>query len=747
MQPATSNAAATNMATSTTGNAALVAWDCALSHAICGNLEDALEREWLVTNGIGGYASGTLSGATTRRYHGLLVAALRPPVARTVLVTKLDETVTLEDGTALELGTNEYSDGTIAPAGYALLDQFALEASVARFRFRLPGGAVLEKRVWMEHGHNTTYIRYHLMELPALEPGESLPAIGLALAPYCIYRDYHSQQHGAPSWHFEVTAVPGGICVRANPGAPATILCAGSNADFTPTGVWYWHVLHRAERERGLDDEEDVYQPGMLHASLRAGGTFTLAISAEVALPDGFSGAGHEAAGERALERERRRAEELLIQAAAARHSSTARLARSNNPSGGLARAESAAANEAVNDSVLGRLALAADQFLVARALPSMGPAQPALVGRTVIAGYPWFTDWSRDTMIALAGLTLPTGRAGEARLLLTTFASYLDRGMLPNRFPDGGETLGDEDYNTADATLWYFVAIERYLAATGDDALLGELWPGLASIVDWHTQGTRFGIGVDARDGLLRAGAPGVQLTWMDAKAGDWVVTPRRGKPVEINGLWHHALALMERWAPRQGTDAAPYRAARERAGAAFAARFWHAGGGYLYDVVDEEGVDGTASAALRPNQVIALALPGCPLDKVRARAALEVVERHLLTPLGLRTLAPGDPAFAPRYTGDQHARDGAYHQGTVWPWLLGPYLDARTRLANDPAAAARARHQILAPIRDHLLNAGVGSVSEIAEALPPHRPVGCFAQAWSVAELLRSWSAWSER
>ena len=715
-------------------SAILPAWDCALDHALCAQLDTALQREWLVTNGIGGYAAGTVAGATTRRYHGLLVAALRPPVARTVLVTKLDETVTLDDGTALALGTNEYADGTIAPAGYTLLDTFALEGSIARHRFRLPGGAILEKRVWMAHGHNTTYIRYRLLALPALQPGAEPPAITLMLAPFCVCRDYHSHQRGAPDWRFAVASMPGGCRVQASPGAPAVLFSAGPDAAFTATGLWYWHVLHRAERERGLDDEEDVYQPGTFSAHLRNAHALTLAITAEADLPGGFGGAGHEVAGAVALERERERAADVV-----ARATSAVRPAHDAATEERFDQLDTDPARELV----LGRLALAADQFLVARPIPPETLQQPAHMGRSIIAGYPWFTDWGRDTMIALPGLLLATGRAAEARLLLTTFARFLDRGMLPNRFPDGGEAPRDDDYNTADATLWYVVAIERYLDATGDDALLSELWPDLASIVDWHQRGTRFGIGVDARDGLLRAGAPGVRLTWMDAKESDWLVTPRRGKPVEINALWHHALSLMERWAPRQRAESTTYRRAREHAGASFAARFWHAAGSYLYDVVDAEGVDGATDASLRPNQVIALALPTCPLDDDRARAALAVIERQLLTPLGLRTLAPSDSRFVPRYTGDQHARDGAYHQGTAWPWLIGPYLDARTRLASDPTAASRARRQILAPLRDHLLDAGVGSVSEISEPLPPYRPVGCFAQAWSVAELLRCWSS----
>ncbi|HEV2236646.1 MAG TPA: amylo-alpha-1,6-glucosidase [Ktedonobacterales bacterium] len=690
-------------------NVTAAAWDVALGHAALSTLDDALDREWLVTNGLGGFASGALAGATTRRYHGLLVAALQPPVARTVLVTKVDEDVTLSDGRAFALGTNEYEDGTIAPTGYHYLDGCAMEGSILFVRYQLDGDLTLEKRVWMEHGRNTSFVQYRLGDGPvAPEP------VTLRLTPYCVTRDYHTHQRGDAGWRFLVNAEPGGCRVQARADAPAFRLNAGPVAVFAPTGEWYWHVLHRAERERGLDDTEDVYQPGTLTAPLAPGATLTLVLDAEPALPDGSGTAAHEAAAAAALARERARAADLLRRVATAQGD--------------------------MLDPLIGRLALAADQFIVARAIPGAAGA-PASAGRTVIAGYHWFTDWGRDTMIALAGLTLPTGRAEVARDLLRTFSRFLDRGMLPNRFPDGGAALGDDDYNTVDATLWYFVALDRYLAATGDWSLLAELFPALADVIAWHQRGTRFGIAVDARDGLLAAGAPGVQLTWMDAKVADWVVTPRRGKPVEINGLWHNALALMAEWARHLGQPADSYATAAARAATSFAVRFWDAGRGYLADVVDMEGAAGTVDAALRPNQLIALGLRHSPATEEQTRAALAAVERHLLTPLGLRTLSPDDPNFHPSFTGDQRARDGAYHQGTVWPWLIGPYLDARLRLTPDPDARQRLRERVLAPFRDHLLAAGLGSVSEVTEAVAPFRPAGCIAQAWSVAEVLRGW------
>jgi glycogen debranching enzyme len=760
------------------------AWDVALGRDICGDSESALSREWLVTNGLGGYASGSIAGAATRRYHGLLVAATRPPGGRMVLVPKVDEEVVYADGERVTLGTNEYADGTLDPRGYVYLESVALEGSVVRFRYALSGGAVLEKRVWMEHGRNITYVRYDPLVPRALGESRGGPEMMLRLVPYCVCRDHHGEEHGAPDRPYRVEPVAGGVRVLARPGAPACRMAVGPDVDFLPTGVWHWRVLHRAERERGLAAEEDVFQPGVFQAPLRRDGAITLVIRAEDDPQDvrvgpddplwvGLGTAAHEEAAAVALGRERARAAGLLARAAShwrLDHEGAGAKVRALDGEDDVAEDVAASVvpspidEDGPLDPVIGRLVLAADQFLVARPVPA-GTASGAepdygadreadheadheadrgmdFDGRTVIAGYPWFTDWGRDTMIALPGLTLATGRPEQARALLRTFARHADQGLLPNRFPDDGEAPAASDYNTADATPWYFVALDRYLEATGDMGLLEELFPTLASIVAWHQRGTRFGIGMDPRDGLMRAGAPGVQLTWMDAKVDEWVVTPRRGKPVEVNGLWCNALALMAEWAPRAGAPAESYRALAERAATSFRERFWYADGGYLYDVVDVEGVEGTVDAALRPNQVLAMAPRHSPVTVERARMALAAVERYLLTPLGLRTLASSDPNFAERYVGDQHARDAAYHQGTVWPWLIGPYLDIRCRLATDAAEARAIRQRVLAPFRDHLLAAGIGSISEIAEGSAPFRPVGCVAQAWSVAEVLRSWS-----
>ncbi|MGZ3583827.1 MAG: amylo-alpha-1,6-glucosidase, partial [Ktedonobacterales bacterium] len=518
----------------------------ALDPATLASLDADLDREWLVTNGLGGYAMGSVCGATTRSYHGLLVAAVRPPVDRAVLVTKVDETVTSANGTTLALGTNEYAGGVVDLRGFEHLAGFVLEGLVPRFTYRLGGGATLEKRVWMAHGHNLTFVQYRYLAQPA--DG----AISLSLAPYCLDRDHHSFTRGANDWRFLVDAEPAACTVRAFAEALPYRLIMGVSARFTPVGEWNWQIFHRAEHQRGLEDTEDVYLPGRFSIELAPGATATLVLSAESELPPELAGidggATHEATVAAALDREQHRCAALLEQA-------------------GL---------EADADSFTARLTLAADQFIVTR--PVEGPSASNGAGDppvTVIAGYPWFTDWGRDTMIALPGLTLATRRYAEARGLLRTFARYVDQGMIPNRFPDGAT---EPEYNTVDATLWYFHALSRYLDATHDDDLLRELFPILEDIICWHVRGTRYGIGVDAGDGLLRAGAPGVQLTWMDAKVGDWVVTPRWGKPVEINALWYAALATMGDWARRLGRDTASYDGLRQAVERSFMPRFWYA-------------------------------------------------------------------------------------------------------------------------------------------------------------------------
>jgi predicted glycogen debranching enzyme len=695
------------------------AWNLTLDRATCSDLQAGLDHEWLVTNGLGGYASGTLNGATTRSYHGLLVAALRPPVERSVLVTKIDEEVEAADEigrvTLYKLGVNEYQDGTIDPAGYTYLESFALEGDIPCFTYRLNEHVTLEKRVWMEYGQNTTYVQYDLRSI--LDEEASSATFTLKLFPFCLSRDHHSTTQGNTDWRFQVENEGHSCLIRANAGSHPYHLIAGMSASFSETGYWYWHVLHRRDRERGLPDVEDVYQPGMFRIRLTIGRPVTMIASAEEELPSDFGSERHEDGVAHALDRHRRRVKQLLNVA------------------------DRSTTNPPRKDPVAARLVVAADQFIVARPEPNATHAPGETLKltpnrKTVIAGYPWFTDWGRDSMISLPGLLLHTGRYSEARGLLKAFASYTHKGLIPNRFPDSGET---PEYNTADATLWMFHALNAYTATTHDWSLVKELYPRLSEIIAWHRRGTLYGIGVDPADGLLMAGAPGVQLTWMDAKVNEWVVTPRRGKPVEINALWYCALYYMETWAMRLSYDALEYGELLTQVRDNFARRFWNEEGGYLYDVVDEEGILGKNDASLRPNQLFAASLTPHLLSEEQARSMLQQVTDHLLTPMGLRTLSQQDPHYHARFNGKREERDEAYHQGTVWPWLIGAYIDVHLRLYNDPAALL----PLLLPLIAHLWDNCAGSICEVAEPEPPYTPGGCFAQAWSIAEVLRAWLA----
>jgi predicted glycogen debranching enzyme len=687
------------------------AWDISVGPDMCSNVQSGLDHEWLVTNGLGGYAAGSVVGGTTRSYHGLLVAALRPPVERDALVTKIDETVELPDSTVLKLGVNEYRDGTIDPQGYTYLHTFSLEADVPCFRYQLDENLTLEKRVWMEYGQNTTYVQYALTSAPA--KGASNASLTLTLTPFCVYRSHHATNHGDANWHFLVEDQGNRCRVRAYEGAPACVLVLGPSAHFIPAGEWFWGVKHRRDTERGLPDTEDVYQPGTFQIQITPGERVTMVLSSETEWQDEFGGAQHEAAVEQAWTRHQQRIQQLL---------SAANRAKEPLPR---------------RDPALARLVLAADQFIVARSVitPSAdGQGQHETRLKTIIAGYPWFADWGRDSMISLPGLLLSTGRYQEARDLLKAFASYTHGGLIPNRFPDSGE---EPEYNTIDATLWMFHAVDRYLKASGDWSLLNELFLTLSSIIEWHVEGTIYGIGVDPADGLLRGGTAGVQLTWMDAKVGDWVVTPRHGKPVEVNALWYYALSCMESWAERYSLDASKFSSLRQQVHEHFGKRFWFEEGGYCYDVVDVEGVAGQNDAQLSPNQVIAAALAPSLLTDEQIRSMMQKVTETLLTPLGLRSLSPGDSSYCPHYNGNSQQRDGAYHRGTIWQWLIGPYVDVHLSLYQDRAAM----RAVLQPLVEHLWDACLGTISEIAEPEPPFTPVGCFAQAWSVAEVLRSW------
>jgi predicted glycogen debranching enzyme len=652
-------------------------------------LASASQREWLVTNGLGGFASGTVGGLNTRRYHGLLVAALHPPVQRTLMVAGLDATARY-GGIAAALATHEYADGTIAPEGYRYLLSFRLEGAIPVWTWAI-GEALLEQRVWMAHGKNTTYVSYQLLRGPA--------TLELELQPLCSLRDYHWHNRG--SHDTAVHALDQGIEIVFHPGAqPYRILLEGAHYVIDPQ--WHWNIRHREERTRGLDDTEDLLRPATISARLAPGDTATVILTAESQAPIPAAAS---------LVREQRRQDELLQDA--------------RRPYAALARPA---------PDWVEQLVLAADQFIVDR-----HDEQGKALGKTVIAGYPWFGDWGRDTMIALPGLTLAAGRHDIAASVLRTFARFVDQGMLPNRFPDGGET---PEYNTVDATLWYFVAVREYLRITRDSSLRGELYPVLKDIIAWHRRGTRFGIRMDESDALLFAGEAGVQLTWMDAKVGDWVVTPRIGKCVEINALWYHALALMGNLANEEDDTGAAgeYTLLAGRTARSFNERFWHEDGAYLYDVIDgPEGVD----ASLRPNQILAVSLTPTLLEASRARAVVERCARELWTPMGLRSLAASDKHFVPAYQGGPRDRDGAYHQGTVWSWLLGPFVSAHLQVHGDVAAARGFVYGMAA----HLREACVGQVSEIFDGDAPFRARGCYAQAWGVAELLRIWSELNER
>jgi predicted glycogen debranching enzyme len=635
---------------------------------VAGELESALRHEWLVTNGLGGYAFGTVAGPATRAYHGLLVAALSPPVGRTMLVGGLVEWATI-DGERLALHAHEYADGTIDQHGYRRLLSVRLEGMRPVFTYAV-ADVRIEKRIWMADGANTTYVRYSSV-------GADRP-IELELTPLTTNRDHHSLGH-------EADGVPAG---------PLRVLApAGS---FTPAGRWFRGFRHREETARGLDDVSDLWATGEARLTVAAGRPATLILTSEPTEPT---------------------EPEAALAATIARD---ARL---------VEQAGATAASALVRD-----LVLAADQFLVRRDIP-VGDGLER--GRTVIAGYPWFNDWGRDTMISLPGLCLATGRHAEAATILRSFSRFVRDGLLPNNFPDRADI--EPEYHTIDASLWYPIAIRAHAVATGSSQLVDELLPTLRTILDAHLAGTRFGIGMDPADGLLRGGAEGYQLTWMDARVDDWVVTPRRGKPVEIQGLWINALRLVGAWLAERG-DAdgrgARYLDVAGRAQAAFVERFWRPKLGYLADCVD--GPDGD-DLALRPNQVFALSLPHQLVEGEVARSVLDAVGRSLAVPLGLRSLAPGDPAYRPLYQGDRRFRDAGYHQGTVWTWLAGAYAEAVARVRADPAAGL----EILGPFADHLRSAGLGSVSEILEPEPPFEPRGCPFQAWGVAEVLRVWRA----
>jgi predicted glycogen debranching enzyme len=610
-----------------------------------------------------------------------------PGRGRTLIIPRLDETVEAGVHTALISGA-EYADGRIEVDGMRFLKEIRREAQSPVWTFDIDG-SVLEKRIVAPYGQNTIYLHYGCLS----------GSIRLHLRPYITYRMHDARLGEGQAEAFPLTINDGRYEIPLPHGAPSLKLCLRpGNGVFVADALVSEDVSYRIDRDRGSEHLQDLFSPGYFTVHLSAGQSVALVASVEPWTMLDFG-------CEDILLAEQRRLEKLTSLA------------------------------PALQADDLGRqLQLAADQFIVEPGARLEERALAQAAGdhaRTIIAGYHWFGDWGRDTMISLEGLTLCTGRPQETRAILRTFARYIQDGLLPNLFPEGSRQAL---YHTADATLWYFHALDRYLSATGDRDTLMLLYPTLKDVVRRHREGTRFNIGVDAKDGLLHAGAPGYQLTWMDAKVDDWVVTPRRGKPVEIQALWYNALQLMAEWAVQLGDQPTQWREMAEQAEGSFHRRYWFARGGYLCDVVDGEAGD---DASLRPNQIFSLSLRFPILREERWRPVVDVVGNKLLTPYGLRTLTPDHPDYKARYTGDLRARDAAYHQGTVWPWLIGHYIDARLRVYGDKSEARR----LLGAFTPHLQEAGLGTISEIFDAEPPFQPRGCIAQAWSVAEVLRAY------
>ncbi len=651
--------------------------------------DDALlRREWLVANGLGGYASGTIGGLPTRRYHGLLVAALPNPAGRVMMLSQLAESLRLPDGRRADLGV--VIDDLTRGARVQLVD-FRLELGLPVWRYALDG-TVLEKRLALSHGCNTTLVQYRL-----LEGGP----VRIELRPALQFRGHDDPVSTKVPEAYPLHAYGSRVELDAPGHIPNLRLhIVAPRESFVIEPLCVPDLGYAIEEDRGYESRGQLYSPGRFRADLVPDSTVSLIASTEpwdtiqAMTPDELY----------AAEVERRH--RLL-----------------------------AAAPPAARRGPAAELVLAADQFVIRPAGRHDDHVRARVMGDeawTIIAGYHWFTDWGRDSMISLEGLCLSTNRHAEAGAILRMFAHHIEDGLVPNMFPEGAN---EGVYHTADATLWFVHALDRYVRASGDERTLAQLLPTLRSIVDHHVRGTRFGIRVDPGDGLLHQGAPGYQLTWMDAKCGDWVVTPRRGKAVEINALWYNALRLTEGWLAAAGdvSGAAEVRAHAERAFASFNRRFWNAGAQHLFDVVDGEHGD---DLACRPNQLFAISLPHPVLAQEHWEPTLATAERELLTPVGLRSLSRLHPDYKRNYHGDLLTRDAAYHQGTVWSWLIGPYVDAYLRVRPSDITGAR---RALDGLIDHLAEDGVGYVSEVFDAEPPYHPRGCIAQAWGVAELLR--------
>jgi len=641
------------------------------------------DDEWLEADGLGGFASGTVSGRRTRRYHALLLAAITPPTGRVVLVNGIEASIEAA-GRSYPLSSQLYAPNVVHPDGDLRRESFDSEPW-PKWVFRLENGARVEHELFVPHGHAAVAMRWRLMESANdAAPGTAEP-VWLTVRPLLSGRDYHSLHHENPAFRFDAASADSRIAWRPYEGVPGILVLA--NADYRHAPLWYRNFQYQREAERGLDAAEDLASPGEFRWNLAEGDAVWIAtaegLTTSLTAPEADMVGFYRSL--RAGEQQRRTA----------------------------------------FSSPLDR---AADAYVVRRG-----------TGRTIVAGYPWFTDWGRDAFIAMRGLCIATGRLNVAREILLAWSDVVSEGMLPNRFPDHGDS---PEFNSVDASLWYIVAVHEFLSAlTSRDERLKQqeqqkLLSAVRSILDGYIRGTRYRIRVDD-DGLLAAGEPGLQLTWMDVKIGDWVVTPRIGKPVELQALWLNALWIARQWMPDEG----PWASLLERGRETFTPRFWDEDRGCLLDVVDENHEPGRGDPALRPNQILAVGgLPMPLLDGEQARRVVDIVEQKLWTPLGLRSLSPDSPAYRPRYEGGVWDRDGAYHQGTVWPWLTGPFVEAWLRVhGNTPATRQTARKRFLQPLLDHLHDAGLGHVSEIMDAQPPYTPRGCPFQAWSVGELLR--------
>jgi predicted glycogen debranching enzyme len=662
-----------------------------------------LNCEWLVTNGLGGYASGTLSGVITRRYHGYLVAALPAPFGRVMMLSQLGECIELPGGRSVQLSGEERAGGPVKLDAMEYIAEFRLEGGAPVWRYEI-GNIVIEKRLVLPHGQNTAFINYSLLS------GDD--NLRLELRPSIHFRPHETAVSDELESSYTLTVGQDRYEVSAGTDLPPLrLFFDGQNAALTVDRVRIEKVTYRIEERRGYPAQGDLWSPGVFHADLRKDCDATLILSSDSW--DNMRALSPLLAVQSETERKRR------IIATACK---------------GLGKTPSALVED---HPTAAELVWAADQFLITPAGRTDDATRARAVGdevRTVIAGYHWFTDWGRDTMISLEGLTISTGRFTEAAWILRTFSHYVRDGLIPNLFP---ERQTEGLYHTADATLWFFHALDRYTEVSGDRSVLQMVLPKLLDIFEWHMRGTAFGIGVDSRDGLLTQGAEGYALTWMDAKVEDWVVTPRRGKAVEINGLWYNALKLLEGWLAEQNEREQAERVSKcaQQARESFNARFWYEPGKHLFDVIDGPNGD---DASCRPNQLLTFSLKHPILDEARWPAVLDVARRKLLTPVGLRSLSPDSKDYKAKYDGDLRARDAAYHQGTVWAWLIGPFVDAWLKVHPSDLEGAG---KFLDGFQPHLRDACVGSISEIFDAEPPFTPRGCIAQAWSVAEVLRCW------